>query len=150
MNPPAWPKQIEDVLSPVPGSSRLMRLREDFPIVYEYQGELYRFWLDHGWVYDVASIPRIFWLFVSWPELGYEATAAHDDAIEKRGLLFIEKWDREQQKWTAIGYVQFTRKEVDKFFAMKMREKGINIYKRRLAYRFVRLWSKLKGDDWDE
>lgn len=150
MSPHPWSKQIEDVLSPVPGSSRLMRLREDFPIVYEYEGEFYRFWLDHDWQFDVASIPRIFWLFVSPTELGYEPPAAHDDAIEKRGLLFIEKWNPEREEWVAVGYVQFTRKQVDKFFALKMREKGIKKWKRRLAYRFVRLWSKLKGDDWNE
>ena len=147
--PDPWPKQLAEVLHPVPGSSRLMELEEPFPVVYCSKGTWWRFWLTPPWRYDVASVPRLFWLFVSPFELVFEPPGSHDWLIEHKGVVLVDRWSLNYEEWVnEFDYTHMTRRAVDAFLAMKMREKEIPKLKRRAAYCLVRNWSLMKGADW--
>ena len=134
-------KELRECLRPY--DHRYFQLIEDWPVVYHYEGRWYRFWLRTPWDYDVASIPRLFWPITSPLELGFEAPAAHDHLLEQKGLVEVEVFDLNSE-WSSIGEIQFTRLQVDRFFAMKMRTGGISMFRRRTGYRGVRLWARLK------
>lgn len=146
------PKRLAEVIHPVPGSSRLYELEEPFPIEYENKGERWRFWLTPPWRYDLASIPRIFWPIISPRELGFEPPAGHDEGIYKRGVLYFERWNEEFESWQNYGWVPLTRKELDKIFAILMRQHGVPKLRRRAAYLAVRSWARMKklftGSEW--
>tara|TARA_R110000850_G_scaffold22191_3_gene64755 strand:+ start:800 stop:1198 length:399 start_codon:yes stop_codon:yes gene_type:complete len=129
---------LEDYLRPVTGSTRLLRLTKQYPIEWQHGGVQKRFWVPSGFEYDVASIPRVFWLLIAPRELGYKAPLAHDYLLSKQGYVSLET---EGRKFRA----RITRKDADKLFAVLMREAGVPRWKRRLAYRAVRLWGWAKG-----
>lgn len=80
---------------------------------FEYAGGF----IPKGFVFDFASIPRVFWIIIAPSELGDVAPLVHDWCYRNgRG----------------------TRKEVDKVFLKDMIEDNIIFWKRWLAYNLVR------------
>jgi hypothetical protein len=73
--------------------------------------------IPKGFVYDFASIPRLFWNIISPTELGDEGPLEHDfDYRSKR----------------------VARKTADEKFLANMEKEGIAWWKRKLAYSVVR------------
>lgn len=144
-------KRFQEILRVASGYRHLI-LSESFPVLFEYQGNKYRFWLSGGFAYDQASIPRILWPVIAPRELGYLPPAAHDYLIERHGRVSIEKWSSYFGKWTDVEAPPFTREQADKLFCALMRSEGIPRWKRRLAYRAVRSYGAIKkfltGKEW--
>lgn len=97
--------------------------------------------IPKGFIFDLASVPRIFWTIsgVTPGRLGWAAPLIHDFLYEHRGKLpegsyFLFMND----KWVSSSIV-WTRRSADKMFCRLMREDGISRFKRRMAYRAVRL-----------
>ena len=94
-----------------------------------------------GFVFDLASVPRIFWTptGISPDRLRWTAPLIHDFLYEYKGKLPAGsylwlprgKWEKDKTQWT--------RKNADRLFCRIMREDGISRFKRRMAYRAVRL-----------
>lgn len=150
MIPPPYGRPLTDLLHYVDGTYDMLELSHPYPIVWQYEGTWYRFWVPAGFRYDVASIPRIFWPLVSPTELGFEAPLAHDWLISRAGLVQVESL--EGQGWGPLIWMlsnrttHFTRPQVDRLFCYLMRERKppITRWKRRWAYRMVRAygWAK--------
>jgi hypothetical protein len=120
-------------------------LEQPYPIQFEFDGRLWRFWIPVGFVYDVASIPRILWPIVSPLELGFKAPAAHDFLLMMEGKVAVEQWSTHYQKWRPNHATRaFGREEIDKMFCVLMRAEEIPRWKRRSAYRAVRFWGWIK------
>lgn len=75
--------------------------------------------VPRGFVTDFASIPRLFWNLISPTQLGDEGPIAHD-------------W----RYRNGIG----TREAADKQFLLDMKADGVGWWRRKSAYRLVRLW----------
>ena len=130
---------LESILRPVEGSSRLFELVLPYPATWtNSKGFKNTIVIPAGFRYDVASIPRIFWPLIAPRELGYKAPLVHDYLLSKQGYVSIET-DGIRTR------AHFFRPSIDKIFAVLMREAGVPRWKRRLAYRAVRLWSWFKG-----
>ena len=107
--------------------------------------------IPRGFVSDGASCPRFLWT----------CTGITPDGLIRAGALvhdFIYKYGGElpensYQQLALYGWVPlddvWTRKNADRLFARIMREAGVSKFKRRMAYRGVRLfgcffWKKKK------
>ncbi len=88
---------------------------------YTYERGLLRITVRKGFVYDGASIPRVFWRFIGPPAAGKYAHAAllHD--------------------WLYFHQVRFTRKHADDIMLMVMKEDGVSWWRRNAIHRAVRL-----------
>lgn len=75
--------------------------------------------IPQGFVFDFASIPRLFWNIISPTELGDKGPLEHD-------------WEYRN----GIG----TRKRADQRLLENMKKDGITWWKRQTAYSLVRLW----------
>jgi len=95
-----------------------------------------------GFVFDLASVPRIFWTptGISPDRLRWTAPLIHDFLYEYQGRLpagsyfmktYKKVWEEDKTQWT--------RKNADRIFCRLMREDGISRFNRRMAYRAVRL-----------
>jgi len=85
------------------------------------------FTLPSGYQF-VASVPRLFWIFISPFELGIRAPLIHDY------LYFLNE----------KGTCPFSRRSVDKFFYRLMLEEGLPQWRATCGYVAVRLggWTK--------
>ena len=96
---------------------------------YTYERAPIRITVREGFVYDGASIPRVFWRFIGPPAAGKYAHASllHD-------WLYVHKYIiRDGQK------VTITRKEADDIMLMVMKEDGVAWWRRNAIHRAVRL-----------
>ena len=120
-------------------------LEQPYPIQFEFDGKTWRFWIPLGFVYDVASIPRILWTFIAPLELGFKPAAVHDFLLMMEGKVTVEQWSPINGKWwVSHGSRAFSRVEIDKMFCALMREENIPRWKRRASYRSVRFWGWIK------
>ncbi len=101
---PAWPE-----LQPI-GKGEYFKLLED----YVYGGIT----VPAGFVFNMASTPRVIWTFISPFDLGPSAVI-HD--------------------WLYNTHYDFTRKDADQILMRMMQQSGISRWKRHAAYRAVRL-----------
>ena len=82
-----------------------------------------------GFVYDGASIPRVFWRFIGPPAAGKYAHAA-----------LLHDWLYVRQVWFKNGkFTRITRKEADDIMLMVMKEDGVSWWRRNAIHRAVRL-----------
>ncbi len=96
---------------------------------YTYERGPIRITVRKGFVYDGASIPRVFWRFIGPPAAGKYAHASllHD-------WLYVH-----QQLFRNGKVVKITRKEVDDIMLMVMKEDGVSWWRRNAIHRGVRL-----------
>jgi hypothetical protein len=94
---------------------------EDFD--YQYGSKIIR--IPHGFVHDLASIPRPLNLFVRQSGRHREAAILHDWLYENKGLI--------------NSFKRFSRKESDEIFYQAMLESGVGNVKSYLMYKAVRI-----------
>lgn len=124
---------------------------EPYWFEWKKNGVRYRFNIPRGFRYDAASIPRFLWPIISPTELGYLAPAVHDFLIEQQGYVYLQQWSTYFGQWRPVE-ARFTRRQADRLFCRIMRNEGISRWKRRAAFRAVRLYGwakrKLTGKEW--
>ena len=130
-------------------------LWEDWHAYWEHGGNWYRTMVPSGFLSDKASVPRPLTLLAARDELGLKGIIVHDWIYHNKGKVAVEKWlgcrGMEGGEWRGeIGRpVQFTRRQADALMFRFFREDNIEPrWRRRGAYKLVRLNSRLRGDDW--
>ena len=117
-------------------------LLESFTYKWDSGGFSRKLVVPKGFVFDLASVPRIFWTptGISPDRLRWTAPLIHDFLYEHKGKLpdnsyfmktHMRGWEEDTTEWT--------RKNSDRMFCRLMREDGISRFNRRMAYRAVRL-----------
>lgn len=86
----------------------------------------------NGFVYDRASIPRIFWVIISKDDLSNVPPLFHDLFYANGGVL---------PKSQVSPYATFERHEIDHLFLALMRRSGVTEWRCKLAYAAVRKFS---------
>ena len=99
--------------------------------------------VPRGFDHDFASVPRLVWSFISPIDLGV-ASIFHDWLYRHGGRVETLAWRRGGAGWTSAD-TPWTRRDADRLFARIMREQGVPRWRRRMAYRSVRL---LGGGAW--
>jgi len=96
--------------------------------------------IPKGFIFDLASVPRIFWTptGISPDRLRWTAPLIHDFLYEYKGKLPEKSYFRLPRGTWIEDKKIWTRKNADKMFCRLMREDGISMFKRRMAYRAVR------------
>lgn len=110
-----------------PGRWRqLWRLNE--PLIYRWRhaGHPCTICVPAGFITDLASVPRLLWWLIAPFCLG-PAAVLHDFLYRRGGFYGGRTW---------------TRRDVDRLFGRVMRESGVPRWKRRLAFRAVRLFGR--------
>jgi len=123
--------------------SRTYVLVEDYSYEWEHKGLPYRIIVPGGFLYDGASVPRSTWTVSGLRPDGLLRAAAtvHDFIYEYQGKMppgSYQSWDSDLNGWVDVKQ-RWTRKSADKMFGRLMREAGMSRYRRRMAYRAVRL-----------
>jgi hypothetical protein len=88
--------------------------------------------IPSGFVFDLASIPRVIWNVIAPFELSLAAPLVHDFLYRFGGLL--------------PNGERYTRGEVDDMFLEIMTSEGVSPWRRIAAYRAVRMFG---GRAWD-
>lgn len=99
---------------------------------YTYQYGAYKITVPKGFVYDRASIPRIFWVLVDKDSLSNVAPLFHDFLYRNGG--------RPPQN-LVLPYRTFTREDTDNLFFELMTKCGVDNWRRKAAYEAVRNFS---------
>ena len=91
---------------------------------YTYERESLRITVRKDFVFDGASIPRIFWSLIGAPQAGKHAHASllHD-------WIYVKK---------AGDGIIFTRKQADDLMLVMMKEDGVSWWRRNAVHRAVR------------
>ena len=89
-----------------------------------------------GFVFDRASVPRIFWVLISKDDLSNVPPLFHDLLYRNGGVL---------PKTQVTPYRTFQREEADELFYELMQKSGVKPWRSRLAYLAV---SKSAVEDW--
>lgn len=138
----------------VPITEKYYRLQEDY--LYEWRitrtdkrtgdkiDTRQRLIVPEGFVYDGASVPRWLWTVTGITPDGLIRAAAllHDFIYRYKGWLpkgSYQMFDENTQQWKDLS-APWPRKSADRLFARVMRESGVSAFRRRLAYRGVRLF----------
>ena len=121
-----------------------MTLPESPPVVWRNGSwETYEPWtaqmngvaihIPKGWRTDLASVPRLGWLFISPTDLGgVGPPLIHDFIYRLRGRLDASDF--------AAPPTKFTRRAADRVFRQAMRAYGVGRIKSRVAWAGVRLF----------
>lgn len=88
--------------------------------------------------FDLASIPRVFWVFVASFELSLQGPLFHDLLYRNGGKLPMDQVE---------PYYHFSRKEADELFRELMGKSGVPFWRRQVAYRAVRQFSGFAWQD---
>ena len=96
---------------------------------YTYDSGKYKITVPKGFIYDRASIPRIFWVLVDKDSLSNVAPLFHDYLYRQGGVL------PENQ---VSPYRKFSRNDTDDLFLELMTKCGVNRWRREAAYQAVR------------
>ena len=87
--------------------------------------------MPEGFLFDLASIPRLGWWLIAPFELTIEAALIHDGLYRTGGC----------PAWVRVGApARFTRREADLILLSMMRRDGVPEWKCRSAFRAVRLF----------
>jgi hypothetical protein len=108
------------------GASQNYQVVEDY--AYDADGG-YHLIAPKDFIYDRASIPRIFWVIVSKDDLSNVAPVFHDLLYRNGGVL---------PQSQVTPYRTFIREEVDKLFFELAGKCGVTPWRARLAYQAVR------------
>ncbi len=100
-------------------------------------GETYTVGIDgavltirEGYCFDLASVPRILWPWISSFELGTEAPLLHDLGYQGGG------------HFDSFPPLDWSRRRVDSLFRQIMRDEGVRAWKRTVA------WLAVRGFGW--
>ena len=134
-------------LLPLPGGRTAWHLDEHYTFQWSHNGTRYRFTIPRGFTFDGASIP---W-FLPWGRgrLGLVAPLVHDWLIEVGGEVTVDSYRSVNfvVGWHYLGERRFSRRDADRLFFRILRERGVRPrWLRRWAFRFVRMWSLIRGD----
>jgi hypothetical protein len=99
---------------------------------YTYQYGPYKITVPSGFVYDRASIPRIFWVLMDKDSLSNVAPLFHD---------FLYRNGGKPPKNLVFPYHTFTREDTDNLFFELMTKCGVETWRRQAAYKAVRNFS---------
>ena len=107
---------------------KLWTLEEDWS--YSVNGSVIT--VPKGFVFDLASIPRILWIVKGFApfELSTAAPLIHDYIYNHKGALPGVSLD---------AYRLFKRSEADRYFRLIMKDEGVGAIRRTLAWLAVRL-----------
>jgi hypothetical protein len=139
---------------------RLYELMQDHWVVWKHEGKYHRIVVPEGFICDGNSVPWFGRPLVpgDWT-LGIEAVLAHDFMYHRRGRLRLHEYMVEDTpgNWRDPleyeGYrLAWSRRDADRLFARLMRESGVPQWRRRAAYRAVRLafWNNWPDHAWRE
>lgn len=90
---------------------------------YTFEINSIKFTIPAHFKTDLATIPRIFWPIIGPHELGIRASVKHD---------FLYR------------VAKIKRKRADDIFLLDMEKDGVTLWKRRAAYRAVRIFGWIK------
>ncbi len=107
------------------GPGNRWRLEE----AYEYQDGAHAITVPAGFIFDLASIPRVFWWLISPFELSIAAPLLHD-------FLYANEGDPPEGSIDPPRI--YTRKEADLLFRTIMEIEGVPSWRRSTAYWAVR------------
>lgn len=116
------------------GASANYEVAED----YSYQYGPNKITIPKGFVYDRASIPRVFWVLIDKDSLSNVAPLFHDFLYRNGGKL--------EQRLVA-PYRTFSRDDTDELFLELMTKCGVAEWRREAAYQAVRSFS---GSFWKD
>lgn len=126
-----------------PVADRRFRLYKDYVYAWEHEGTQYRLTIKAGVITDGASVPQAFWAAGIWPDgLIRAAALVHDLIYKYKGNLYqcgeavFEVMER--GRWVEVNAV-WGREDADRLFGRLLREAGYSPWKRRWAYRSVRV-----------
>jgi hypothetical protein len=100
---------------------------------YTYNSRTYSITVFNGFLYDRASIPRIFWVIIDKDSLGNVAPLIHDLIYRNGGVLPANQ---------ISPFRKFSRKDTDKLFLELMEKCGVSKGRRIAAYQAVRRFGK--------
>jgi hypothetical protein len=86
-----------------------------------------------GFIFDRASIPRLFWVIIAQDDVSNVAPLFHDMLYRVKGVL-----PRDQVR----PFRTFERKDADKLFNEIMKKRGVSSWRRKLAFQAVRKFGK--------
>jgi len=126
------------------------KLSESYYYYWEHGGVSYCFPIPAGFEFDGASVPWFLRWIAGRGRFGLLAPLVHDFLHHWSGHTRTEKYYPGVRRWRDYpGRKGFTREQADKLFFRILREKGVEPrWLRRGAYKAVRAWSKLNGDNW--
>jgi hypothetical protein len=101
---------------------------------YIYDRGTYSIVAPNGFVYDRASIPRIFWVIIDKDSLSNVAPLFHDLLYRNGGVLPNNQVN---------PYRKFSRKDTDDLFLELMLKSGVKKWRADLAYQAVRRFAAL-------
>lgn len=89
-----------------------------------------------GFVFDLASIPRLLWWVPGYApfELGTTAPLVHDYLYRYRGSV---------PPTNIVPYREFTRRQADRYFLDEMERTGVGAARRRIVWLAVRAFGRL-------
>ena len=100
---------------------------------YTYQSGNTKITVPKGFVYDRASIPKMFWLIIDKDSLSNVAPLFHDYLYRNGGKL--------EQRFVT-PYKTFSREDTDNLFLELMEKCGVDNFRRNAAYQAVRRFAK--------
>lgn len=136
--PESFISQIIRAIFSRPGSGSLegVKVKQinasgDYEVVedYTYQAKDFKITVPKGFIYDRASIPRIFWVIVDKDSLSNVAPLFHDMLYRHGGKL---------PQNLVLPYRTFSRDDADKLFLELMGKCGVIPWRSKAAYEAVR------------
>lgn len=126
-----------DVKNPQLPNIKVMQIgaSKDYEVVedYSYNAPVYTITVHKGFVYDRASIPRMFWIAMDKDSLSNVAPVFHDLLYRNGGVL---------PKTQVVPHRTFSRKETDDLFFELMIRAGVKEWRAKLAYQAVRRFAE--------
>jgi len=117
---------------------RRFRLLEPATYAWCHEAHSYCLVVPEGFEHDFASVPRLLWMVISPIDLGL-ASMFHDWIYRHQGRVTTLAWDPGEGRW-APRERPWVRRDADRLFARIMREQAVARWRRRLAFRAVRLF----------
>lgn len=106
----------------------IFQLNEDYPVKFVLWYRDFQFKIDAGFVSDLASIPRIFRIFIDRASLGLIAPLIHDFMCSNKGKFISMSGEQ----------INLTRYQVNLIFLIVMLLDGINSIRAIIA--FIGVW----------
>lgn len=129
------------------------RLLDSYRYHWEHEGEKFRLTVKQSFRTDLASVPDWLHSFIGQEDLGLGPPIHHDALYRCGGDTWTSKWidqmaliDEEEMTWIN-DMTPWSRHNADRLFGRMMREKKIKQWRRRMAYRGVRVFGWWVWDD---
>lgn len=114
-------------------NSRTWILSEEYNLIWSGVNFTLDIKIPAEYEFDMASVPRIFWSFMSHTDLSIEAPLVHDWIYCHSGAI---------PDFNFSNQIRLSRSMADNIFLEMMEEAGVVKWRRRLAYWTVRLFGK--------